>query len=327
MSFVLSPLPGQRFGALGNPLNIFRRERTIATIGSINGPCVPDGFTTSYTKSEGRITVTWDYDELMSNPVCPLVITPENFGFVSIIDRNKFSLNVDVRTVITSIAVNERILSLRDLEFIPNTNTSFPYTSKTQEVLVVNASNFYDPRYPGMDPITCVTDVGLPNICIVFLGSVIALPVFSHRGFSSLDPIPCDCSQSYMQQSDLDDPNHECNQFSFLTGLIYYDTTDPQALFELVVNQTYAAVQQNAFEQMFIDSAYGLASPNFYNWTTPSYRERVYRYCNREPFGNCSVLMFSSFDLVASDFTVNEFYYQIPTGACRNIFTPERDHW
>jgi hypothetical protein len=265
------------------------------------------------------------YSEITNSPLCSFAITPQLFGYIKEVDADDFRLSLDVRALVTSLAVNVGILQLDDIEVISNSRMSFPYVRDNQTVQV-NVSSYYDPRYPDMDYITCLMDnVGIPNACIAKFGSVIALPIFHHRGTSDIWPDFCVCEDLNMEE--LESPRHPCNVFSFISGLLFYNTDDPVPLLELALKYSLFDIFVLSFNPMFASSAFGTFSPYSSYLNSYSTLNDMYSFCLNEDFGYCSFLTFTAWDEFSTNYAVNEYYYQLPRGACRDTISTSDENW
>lgn len=182
---------------------------------------------------------------------------------------------------------------------------------------------FYDPSYPDMKPtITCITRsfTFVPAICMMRMGSMVALPVFNHAGRSYDQPIPCNCRDPNI--GDLSDPYHMCHLFNFMSGILYYKTSRLGAIFQLTLNYTAQDIASKSFVPMFAGSGWGNAS--IY---TPEFLKDAYEWCYSPRYGYCSFVVFTHWDEFVYDFTVNEYFYQLRYGSCRNTLNTSSENW
>eukprot|EP01039_Chlorochromonas_danica_P002655 gene2655-2899_t len=327
MSYVLisSDSRSQRFTLHGNPLSVFKREKVSSAIGTRAGVCMLPSTITSYSSSTGRLTMIMENDELRNDSICSWAATPQNFGYNGFVDAGKVQISIDVRALITSYAVNEGILGLHQLEEIVASRKTFPYLAPDGLVYDINISSFYDPRYPDMTYLTCLTDNFLPTACIIEMGEIIALPVFHHSGRSMAEPIPCDCQDPDI--GDLSDPHHPCYIFTLMSGILYYNVDGPDPLFELAMRYSLPTVAKKAFLPMFLSSAFGLSSPNRASLYSDASLSEAFDWCYHGSSGYCHVVTFTSWDYYRVDFSVNEYYHQLQHGACRDTFSTSSDQW
>jgi hypothetical protein len=314
----------QRFTLHGNPLNVFDREKISGSIGGVFGNCAPNNSIASYSVASGILELFFSHDSFMDDPQCASLLTPEYIGYDPITTNNLLHLRFDVRTLVTSLAINIGILSLSSVEKIGNTDTSFPYEYEGI-VYSVNVSKFYDPRYPGMKPVTCLVDSLFPSTCIIELYNIIALPVFRHRGLSNEYPLNCNCTEVVRDLS-FEDPAHPCNVFAFLAGLLYYNNPNPAALFSLFVRNGFQRLHDASFEPLFVASAFGRSSP-YQAYFDSAYMQKIYDFCASPSYGYCSFITFSLWDENDYNYAVNEYYYQLPLGACRDTLSTSRESW
>lgn len=324
MSFVLLP-PGtqsQRFYLHADPAVIFKREKVTASIGSINGTCVPSSTLATYQAGFGLLTMSMDFAEMQADPVCVSAITPSYFGYIPEVDRGLFQVSLDVRSLVTSLAVNVGIITLDDIVEVAGTAGQYPYVLDGVPT-VLNFSTYYDPRYPQMTPVLCwrVPEDG----CIAYMGSTATLPMFGHSGRDKNWPAWCDCTDPTL--GDLTDPTHACNVFSFISGVLFYNTPDVSALFELGLKYSVSEVSYASFFPMFIASSFGENSVNYDELHSQQTLHDVYDFCYLPGHGHCRFLTFTTFDVTVVDYSVNEYFNQLRNGACRDTFSTTAANW
>ena len=82
--------------------------------------------------------------------------------------------------------VNTHVLSFGQLEEITGTRI---YYDLPKNLTIYTSKMFYN-RYPGHDPLECIT-MGLRHVCGVRFGETFALPVFHHFGTDAGFPQTC----------------------------------------------------------------------------------------------------------------------------------------
>lgn len=329
MSYVLIPpnTQSQRFYLHADPAVIFRREVVSGAVGSINGTCSPSTGWTEYEPGFGRLTLSMDYEESKSDPLCAAAITPELFGYIPKVHHDTFQVSLDVRSLVTTLAVNLGILSLDDIVEISGSSNIFPYVLDGVQYNLSVAS-FYDPRYPEMASIICLKEsdiIVLPTGCISRLGTTLALPMFSHSGQSADWPSLCSCSDPNL--GNLANPMHPCNLFSFLSGILFYNSSDPGAIFELGIKYDMATIANSSFFPMFIASSFAERSAHYPNLHSPQTLLDSYQWCYLPTYGYCRFLTFTSWDVTNFDYSVNEYFYQLRNGACTDTFAIPDANW
>jgi hypothetical protein len=81
-----------------------------------------------------------------------------------------------------------------------------------------------------------------------------------------------------------------------------------------------------AHRAMFIASSYGQNSPLTKELNSPTSLAEAYEFCNY--LGQtCSILTFTSYDIVPSNWAVSDFYKLVMNGACTNTITPSAEAW
>jgi hypothetical protein len=227
-----------------------------------------------------------------------------------------------VRTLVTSLAINLNVTLLTDMVEIPGFNSQYTF-----EDVAYNVSSYYDPKYPGMAPLTCIS--APVTQCILAIGEVFALPVFNHAGASPNVPTVCDCA--VLSAEYLSSRYSQCNLFNFLSGFIFWAGTNgsPNPVFEMAIGYgyDYASINADAFNASFTASYWGVTSPDREDLNEAETRRNAYSFCNVSGYGPCSLVTFSSFDTNPNSWAVSEYYYQLQTGACRNTFTTTYADW
>jgi hypothetical protein len=214
MSYTTLPFgsSAQRFSSIGTPTKVLARSNIMAAIGSVDSMCLlePD---VKFDVNNGVIWTTYDTEAYYNDSQCIGTLDPVLFNSFPF---SKFSLQLDTRSMITALAVNKGIISISMLEIIVDPKDVDPIEYNGS---YFSGSAFFDPRYPGMKPITCLWlgDVTHPTfeLCSMFIGNVYAFPVFEHAGFDIDSLSECTCEEEV-----LTDPfkMYMCNQFTITTG-------------------------------------------------------------------------------------------------------------
>ena len=347
MSGVYLPIldnPAQRLSFVGSALIVFNRQKIVGTMSNVNGSCNATS-TAIFDSSSGILSLQYAYAEYMASPQCAEIVAPPVFGYYREIDGARFSINIDVRTIVTCVSVNTGIISLLTLNHIPANDGVIVVNNFTYAV-----QSYYDPKYSGMQSIACMlipyrnigidADENFTSCAMLVENLVYAIPMFSHAGKSSDFPIPCNCST--LTYSETDDKYDPCNVFSFLSGVLFYPNNDAQDVANLFLESgasiyfaqlsaqgvPISPLNNYAFYPMWNDGFFGQNSPNRSSFNSPANREAAYAFCNIPGVGNrCSFITFSLFDLTASSWTISPYYYQVQTGACQNTFVGSEAQW
>lgn len=318
MSWVFIGASAQRFTLTGTPLVIFDTEHTVGTVSNANADCNATS-TSSFNPSTGVMQVTYDVQEYTANPTCNENASPAQFGYSSISRSSTFSINFDIRTLITVAAINNKVTNPLDLQLVDHVmyrvDTEWYYSA-----------SFVDQRYPGMEPTRCLFNNDMVPSCLLNIGSMYALPVFNHIGASYTTPGQCNCSTAFPDgNTNYSDP---CNQFNFLTGFVYWPgSIGPQAALELVLEYTPQELSDFAYLPMFVAGAYGVASPERDSFNSPAQRADMYAFCNSPKYGPCSIATFSSFDASYSSHAVSTNFYTMNFGACTDTMSATQESW
>lgn len=311
-----------RFNLHADPAYIFEREKITSAIASVNGSCAPDSLETSYSPTSARALLSVDYADLLADPMCD-IMNARRFGYLPEYEGNSFQISLDMRSVVTAQAMNLGILNFSLVVKVSNTETTVQYNLTETDTREIPIASFYDPSYPDMDPITCTTQnyTYAPYICFVRMGSTAALPVFNHVGKSESEPIPCVCSE--LTQAQLNDSRHPCHTFNFMSGVLYYNTSlGLGGILQLALNYTAEEIVTNSLAPMYLGSGWGDTS--IYS---PAFLRNAYQWCYNSRFGYCSYVVFTHWDQVVFDYSVNEYLYQLRYGACRDTLSTSKDNW
>lgn len=97
------------------------------------------------------------------------------------------------------------------------------------------------------------------------IGNILMFPMFNHLGANTTSPELCDCD--VLTDEVLNDKNHNCNVFRFLSGFIYVNSIlDVAYMFAVRDKQGSAKrLNENAHQAMFIASSYGQVLGNMLN--------------------------------------------------------------
>ena len=155
----------------------------------------------SYDLANAVNTGSYDYATFMGNPTCNTSVVPQHMGYDSTLSGPSFSIGMDVRTMIDSVAVNSGMLDATGLNAVGNTevyefeHNGYNYT----------AGYYIDTWYAGLHPLFCAvnndavvdTTLGVTEICMWLQGNLTGVPIFLHYGagfepYNSVSPMPCD---------------------------------------------------------------------------------------------------------------------------------------
>jgi hypothetical protein len=134
----------QYFNMFADVAVIFNRQYVHGIISNVDSDCNASTSST-FNPSTYIISTTYTYEEFVSNPRCSAVVDPALVGYNSFYDGDQFSLSMDVRSLVTALAVNENIISVTLLRPVMNSLTTYLYRNTLYVI-----GDFYSPRYPGM---------------------------------------------------------------------------------------------------------------------------------------------------------------------------------
>jgi hypothetical protein len=310
----------QRFNLIGDPLVVFNREEVSGTISSVWGDC-NETSVASFDPAKGILNMGFSYPSFLANPICNQTGNPYYLGYRPGINTNLYQMKIDVRSLVTALSVNIKISYLSDLVEIAAYRGSYLYQG-----VMYNISRYYDPHFPGMTPITCLTSGDIDQCCLTFGASTYALPIFNHLGNSTQYPVQCNCSQ--ISTEELAQPDSNCNLFRFLAGFLYYPTDAPDGVLELLFkyNTSSDLINYYAFQASFLGSYWGINSMYHTNlFQNITFRESMYSFCNVS-VGSCSIVTFSLFDELY-DWSISSYYFQLLTGACQDKISTSFENW
>lgn len=265
----------QIFQLAGNPASVFNLQHIAAGLGDGEGLCgVPS--TASFNPNDFKWTLTWDYLKFINDSNCMRSLKPTDMGYVEELSKKgEFSIKIDVRSYMATVAANSPLdpnLGMRSfaedyfdraLRLIEGTQLEqLDLGHGTDLFGRYDVGKYIDYRYPGMDPIVCISrpkryhvngTATKPRCMFIFSsGAVFGYPYFDHFGANKAydityttpagrnytsnfnKPYYCSCSSPYAHgtggwTSDyLSDPIDtygikNCNQFDFLHGFAVFD--------------------------------------------------------------------------------------------------------
>jgi hypothetical protein len=268
--------PATRFNLLGDPVSVFDRQYVFGTISNEEADCnLPDQDAFVNVPS-GEIVLQFPKDGFQKgcsgrNNMGELTY----LGYKGFGHSSQFELSVDLRSLMTAIAVNYNVLNVGDLSKIPGIHGSVGNEWKYY--------GYFDPQYPGMKPIICLESTLRKELCTLSLGGKndsYVIPFFHHFGNSFDYPSPCICSKS-SKRTDTHKFNHKmCNSFNFLLGFLYYPSPNSlNYIVELMANEgpLFETLHPKIFNASWTASA---LSKNYEVYNAPEMRKKSYAFCN-----------------------------------------------
>jgi FlaG/FlaF family flagellin (archaellin) len=307
-----------RFFMNADPSVIFNRPYISGTITSQSGTCQFVG-TASFDQANNLLKMSFPISDYYDN-YCYNYLDPSLFGYVYDFSPYSFDFQVDIRSLISAVAVNIKVNG-GDTSYLDRVYDSEIVTNHFNNMTMAFAK-FVDPRYEGMDPIFCGEDSFFPY-CVLVYGDVYVLPIFIHIGASIEYPTHCNCSDPDLQSSSTDS-YFFCNSFSFFVGFLFYPTSDPAPLVDLLLTYSYTDIQYLALSPMFAGSV--LANETLS--TDSGKREEFFSFCYSETYGSCRFAIWTMFnDLDDLDYSVSSYYDPVKNGACNDIFSMSDAAW
>ncbi len=327
VSFSVLPIIGntaQRLNLVGDPAVIFNRQQIEATFSNVFGDCNVTNYA-SFDPSRSTLIAQYQENDFVNDPICHQTLTNlHQMGYTPGMNSDLFKVLVDVRSLMTGLALSFGLLSFDQLVQVKGTEISLSVNGS-----LFNTSEFYDPQYPGMAPLYCITSGAKKGQqCVLSINrGIFAIPLFNHRGSSSI-PTQCECQ--YITPQQLADRYYECNRFEFLLGFLFYQSSSVDKLFTLfsMYDKDIAQINYLAFDASYVASYWGQNSPYYSTFlNTPAQREKYYSFCRLPDGSNCSIVTFSAFDSLLGDYSINQNYFQLTNGACQDHITMSWENW
>ena len=188
---------GQSFAFTASAQYMFSVTYVDTTISNVYADCL--AFSVSgYDLSNSLNTGTYGYIAFINNPTCNTTVVPQHFGYDPVLSGTDFTVSMDVRTLVDSVAVNSGLLDVTGLSTVGNTEViQFEYNG-----YYYSAQYFIDTWYTGMLPLFCAVNnattvdpaLGVEQMCMWTEGNITGIPIFLHYGAGNhpASPMPCD---------------------------------------------------------------------------------------------------------------------------------------
>lgn len=307
----------QRFYMAGDASVVFNRQHIAGATSSVHGVCDVESVS-GFDASKSTLYVQYSYQQYIQNQACNSSVLPAYFGYLEGVNSELFQIEIDVRSLATSIAVNLGILNFTDIVEITALRAPYLFNGTN-----ITTSQYYDPKYPGMAPISCLVAAN-QQLCALHMGGMIyGIPIFNHKGINDQLPEPCVCGDL------TPDELFECNKFKFLAGIIFWQSPFPDEIFTIMAKYgfKYSLINENAFNASFI-SSYWCEQSN-YQSTLQSNASLydAFHFCDLGNGNFCSMLMFSAFDSTSNNKAVSKYYYQLDAGSCADTISTSQQNW
>lgn len=308
-----------RISLYGDPLVLFNRDIAIFTVSNMSYDCNAVS-SSQFISSTGILTAAYNIQQFSATPYCSRIMNPGLLGYDSLSRPAQFVVDFDVRAFVASMAVNLGQNNFSNLVEI----AAFRRTVVDGLGVPYNISRYYDPKFPGMRQIGCISSV-TPHVCIFRKGSMAAIPFFHHVGANTSYPTKCDCA-TYRSAVN-SNPLHNCNAFRFLAGFMFWNLGAGTGIPEILASVDIKTLHAASYRAAFITSTYGRNSPYKGLFQTRAFRQAAFNFCVVPAIGPCSIAEFSLYDTVNALWTISPDYLQLGSGACRNSITPPEDAW
>lgn len=314
LTFISPNNNAERFYLVGSPTTVFNRQKTIGALSNVAGDCLLAP-TSTFDQANGLLTIEYNYEDFVNDPICNATVDPTLFGYSSECNPDVLTAKIDIRSLITAHALNVGVLLTETLTEIVTDRIDILFNGITYI-----GQSFVNPNFPGMAPVYCISYQNTPH-CVLLIGQVYGIPIYNHAGASTEWPEPCDCAT--LTQEELDDRNNNCNLFQFITGFLFFNTLSNYPLIALGTSITGVELNNAAFNATFMGSKWGINSQNYTELNVAWRREDAYRFCNVSGY-SCSFLTFSSY---GGNNVISGYFYNVPTGACRDTISTSYEVW
>jgi hypothetical protein len=333
---------------------VFNMDYVHGNVGSYAGICDIDAVA-SYDQGNSLFRLAYNYSQYAADSTCVGVMNPYVLGYFPTVNKEDFSLYVDVNAFAVAAGINYEIIGIDFLQQVPGEIL----TETLYGTFNVTFGEFFDPRTPLMDPVICITDldpliplssfpasikalferIDARPTCFLRFGGMPALPVFRHYGAEQSRPVACSC-ETGVGQTDA------CQEFNLLVSFVFYNVagnataTSIQSLRDMsgaVLLQLLLLLNQTATYEDFNVAAYNASwAPISYVYpesavltNSKKWRKNAYQFCaiNAPGLGMsyCSVLSLNPYS--ATSRSVSEYFYQLKYGSCYDTFSVNSTTW
>mmetsp|Transcript_32322 Transcript_32322/g.32945 ORF Transcript_32322/g.32945 Transcript_32322/m.32945 type:complete len:665 (-) Transcript_32322:18-2012(-) len=330
---------------------IFDRSSKQAVISSKTYSCgaIP---IVDYNHLNGILTVKYSYTEYTNEITCNSISSASNLGYVASSDGDEFSLRMNMRTLMTALAVNKGVLDYSYLiDVHVDTPSVFNFTRPGYASVLYTSAKKTDERYPGMTPMHCYESITtIPSgltvpkyFCTSLISSVYGYPFLTHKGlagqgsYGQYEPIKCECGKTGNQSY--------CSTFDITAGAIIYGARGGSLLSEsqqvenmltMIVNvggteyvdtavfdATFTGITLGNGKSSAVDvsSMTNVEKQQYLSLTNTTNMERNYDFCD----GMCSIINLNFVD--SNELTVNAAAYSLNGGSCANTFDLQEAYW
>lgn len=133
----------QYFGFYSDPTVVFNRQYVHGVISNVVSDCNATS-SSKYDVGSYYLSLTYSFSEFMSNPRCTSVMNPYTMGYDPVYDGDEFTLSYDVRSLVTALAINGKILGFGAMRPLVGSIFSFIYNNVSYL-----SGQFQNSRFPG----------------------------------------------------------------------------------------------------------------------------------------------------------------------------------
>jgi hypothetical protein len=307
-----------------------KNDAITGTLSSRNSDCDLFSSSQSYDTANSAFVATFDVSVFSSVPSCAKVgINPYSLGYDPSISKDILTISIDIIGVFSALAVANKVNG-------PNTLQYFTVVRNITEGYFQGVLYMFDYRiditYPQMAPMICfgpkygsIDDWN----CGLEIGQSVGVPFLSHSGRNLTYPTRCDCSDPQLKTEE--ESIAHCNNFSFLTGAIFWDaSSNASAAAKYPDDMRRFLPLLEFFYQPPVNSG-KTVSENIFpaSWTAvlgqnnsalslnQTWRDLHYAFPGYNSYGEMQVMTFHSW-VLQGDRSITTSRYQLTNGACNN---------
>ena len=294
--------------------------------GLCNASCV-----SAFSSTTGRFVVAYSYSEFMANDVCRAAISPttaSNMSYNSILDGDKFTIELDTQAIITALNININAPHI-GITVSSDGTTNIVGLSNVGLSSTPHVYYYVDPLYPGMDYTICAAipdSTVTPVLCGVQIGGTFAIPFLLDQGLASLgDFSPCTCNADGLggiESKGFDDDfvSFSCNDFQFFVGVIMFNnlSSNSAPLLDYILSFANAL---DANRAVYSAAVYTSKYAENVNTTAIGSYEATFSFCESPEYGGCTIINMATYSGINPQNIVSDYYFRLAYGACNESFS------
>ncbi len=143
VSFSTDATNSQRLNLVGTPAQVMNRQFHRASLGAFNESCMAAS-TTYFDSNSAVLNIDFDISEFTAQSHCSTIMDPATFGYDYFSKPKNFQLQLDMRTLISVVVVNNGMANLDTMVHVPALDKTV-YLSTGGVTLYA----YYNPNYAG----------------------------------------------------------------------------------------------------------------------------------------------------------------------------------